>query len=286
MQEALLKHLKTGSTTVCRTWLVTRKDGVRFGFTDHDEDLRIEGTTFSAGTGLTARAIEQTNGLAVDNTEAIGALSDVAVSEEDILAGRYDSAEVIISMVNWTDVTERSILFRGTFGDIVRSNGAFRVELRGLSEPLNVPRGRIYQKNCDAIFGDKHCKIDLAGSQAATTQELLLCKDSRILEFNVMPQYAVEWFSRGFVTVIDGAGYGQTGHVKKDHLHADKRVIELWQTLVISPKPGDQIRLIAGCDKTMATCRQKFNNLLNFRGFPHIPGDDWIRTGPSTDSAR
>jgi uncharacterized phage protein (TIGR02218 family) len=40
------------------------------------------------------------------------------------------------------------------------------------------------------------------------------------------------------------------------------------------------IRLEAGCDKRAETCRLKFDNFLNFRGFPHIPGEDWLSSYP------
>jgi len=43
---------------------------------------------------------------------------------------------------------------------------------------------------------------------------------------------------------------------------------------------GDRFRVVAGCDKTAETCRAKFSNFLNFRGFPHIPGDDWVTAYP------
>ena len=116
MNEALLAHLKTGATTVCRAWMLRRRDGQVLGFTDHDEDLEFEGVLFAARTGLTARALQQSTGLSVDNSEAAGALSDVAVREEDIIAGRYDAAEVIAYQVNWENVQERTVLFRGSFG--------------------------------------------------------------------------------------------------------------------------------------------------------------------------
>jgi uncharacterized phage protein (TIGR02218 family) len=32
----------------------------------------------------------------------------------------------------------------------------------------------------------------------------------------------------------------------------------------------------AGCDKRLATCGTKFANVANFRGFPHIPGQDAV----------
>ena len=37
---------------------------------------------------------------------------------------------------------------------------------------------------------------------------------------------------------------------------------------------GDTVRLTPGCDKSFATCRDKFSNGVNFQGFPHMPGTD------------
>ena len=38
--------------------------------------------------------------------------------------------------------------------------------------------------------------------------------------------------------------------------------------------PGDAVTLVAGCDKQFATCKSKFDNVVNFRGFPYMPGND------------
>jgi uncharacterized phage protein (TIGR02218 family) len=43
--------------------------------------------------------------------------------------------------------------------------------------------------------------------------------------------------------------------------------------------------LEAGCDKRAETCRLKFANFLNFRGFPHVPGEDWLASYPTSDRA-
>jgi len=75
----LLEHLKTGVTTTCRCWALTRRDGVVMGFTDHDRLLTFEGVAFRPDTGLSALAVQQTTGLSVDNTEALGALNDAAI---------------------------------------------------------------------------------------------------------------------------------------------------------------------------------------------------------------
>lgn len=279
MQAALEQHLKTGSTTVCRTWLLRRNDGETYGFTDHDCDLTFDGVVFAAKTGMTAGALEKSNGMAVDNTEVIGALSDASISEEDILAGRYDGAEVTTFLVNWADVTERTVLFRGTFGEMSRSGGAFRVELRGLTEKLNVPRGRVYHSECSAVLGDRHCRIDLSAAAYSHESVVEAVIDGRVLHVPAA-DFAEGWFVDGQVVIRSGAGRGQSGRIKSDTMVGGRRVIELWQTLAVRPVPQDQIRLIAGCDRRATTCREKFGNFLNFRGFPHIPGEDWLRSSP------
>ena len=143
--EALKAHLQSGATQMCRAWELKRRDGVRLGFTDHDLDLRFDDLVFHADTGLTSVALEQTTGLSVDNTEAMGVLSHVSVSEADIEAGRFDGAEVLAWTVNWSDVSQRVLRFRGTLGEIRRSGGVFKAELSGLTERLNQAQGRIYQ---------------------------------------------------------------------------------------------------------------------------------------------
>ena len=55
-----------GVTTLCRCWIITRRDGVVQGFTDHDEDVVLDGVTCRAGSGLTGSEATQKLGLAVD----------------------------------------------------------------------------------------------------------------------------------------------------------------------------------------------------------------------------
>lgn len=281
MQEALLAHLRSGSTTVCRAWAVRRRDGEVLGFTDHDNDLEFEDIVFVARTGLTARALQQSTGLAVDNSEATGALTDAAVREEDILAGLYDGAEVTAFQVNWEKVAERSILFRGTFGEIVRAEGAFRVELRGLTEVLNRPIGHVFHAECSAALGDGRCTVDLRNAAFSVQAELRAERDGRILSFDALPDFVTGWFGSGRVLQVVNGQLRPCGVIKQDRSALGARIIELWQPLVTPPQVGSLFTLEAGCDKRSVTCRTKFANFLNFSGFPHIPGEDWLRAGPS-----
>lgn len=282
----LRSHLQGGVTTVCRAWSVVRADGVVHGFTDHDTDLAFDGVTFRANSGLTARALQQTTGLAVDNTEALGALSDAGMTETDLIAGRYDRAEVRCWLVNWADVAERALQFRGTFGEITRAGGAFQAELRGLTEALNQPQGRTFQRDCSAVLGDRACRFDLNASGYVAELAVEAVEDRRIFRFAELTGFDDRWFERGRLRILTGLGAGVVGLIKNDRLSADGREVELWQSLGPEIAAGDLLRLEAGCDRRAETCRLKFANLRNFQGFPHIPGEDWLASYPTSASAK
>ena len=273
-------HLAGGHTTLARAWAVIRRDGKSFGFTDHDVDLAFDGMVFHADTGLTAMALQQGTGLSVDNTEAMGALSSDALNDADIAAGRYDNAEVTAWLVNWSDVAQRTLQFRGTIGEIRRSNGAFQAELRGLSEALNRPMGRVFQKPCTAVLGDSSCRFDLDEPGYTYEGPLIAVEGNRTLTFGMLEGFSAEWFDRGRLVVQDGAAQGLSGAIKRDFHRDGQRVIELWEPMRADLAAGDLVRIECGCDKRFLTCRVKFNNVYNFQGFPDIPEDDWMMATP------
>jgi uncharacterized phage protein (TIGR02218 family) len=279
-RDQVLAHLATGSTTVCHAWLVTRADGVSYGFTDHDRNLSFGGHLFKASSGLTAGALQQSTGLSVDNAEAVGALSDASVSEDDLAAGRFDGAEVQAWLVNWAKPEERMVEFRGNFGEMVRKAGSFRVELRGLTERLNQPQGRIYQPGCSAVLGDAQCGVDLTVPAYRAAAVVAGLDALGRIEIVGLSGFADRWFERGILMATSGPSNGLQAMVKADRSTDTGRLVELWQPLGEGLAVGHAIRLQAGCDKRAETCRVKFLNFVNFRGFPHIPGEDWLSSYP------
>lgn len=285
LSSAFQAHVATGTTTLCRAWAITRSDGVRYGFTDHDVALEFDGMVFKADTGLSASALAQSTGLSVDNTEALGALSDAAITEADIEAGRFDGAEVRAWLVNWQDVDVRWLQFRGSIGELRRGGGAFHAELRGLTEALNRPIGRIYQKPCTAVLGDAQCRFNTATPGYFADVTLVDGSDGLVFEWPDEGAFEPEWFRRGRLDVQSGAAAGLWGVIKDDDLTGGTRRIELWQKLRVPLAAGDRVRVVAGCDKRTETCRLKFDNLVNFQGFPDISGEDWVMSVPRADGA-
>ncbi|MGR3464715.1 DUF2163 domain-containing protein [Limimaricola sp.] len=272
-------HLSGGVTTICRVWALERADGLLRGFTDHDRPLSFDGIVFRPETGLSASALVQGAGLAADTGEALGAISDAGVTEAEIAQGRLDGAGLRIWRVNWAVPEERVLEFRGQLGEIRREGGLFRAELRGLSDLLNRPSGRVYQPRCDASFGDARCGVD-AGQPGLSVERMLDTATGARLRFDWPDGPAPGWFAQGRAEVLDGPGAGLSAPIREDRIETGARIVELWRPIGVALAPGTALRLVAGCDKRAETCRLKFDNFLKFRGFPHLPGEDWLMAVP------
>jgi uncharacterized phage protein (TIGR02218 family) len=273
-------HLSSGATTLATCWKISRADGVTLGFTDHDRALVFDGVAYEPDSGADGRAIESSADLSVDNTEIEGALSSAALSAEDLAAGRYDDAEVEIWRVNWSDVSQRMLLKRGTIGEVAREGARFRAEIRGLSHALDRTVGRVYQRGCDAVLGDARCGVDLSvpafkGEGAVTA----ILDDQRFLASG-LAAFVAGWFAHGALLWTSGENAGTRGHVKAHDKNASGDAISLWQPAGRPIAIGDAFAVTAGCDKRSGTCTAKFSNLINFRGFHLMPGNDFAVSYP------
>jgi uncharacterized phage protein (TIGR02218 family) len=170
-------------------------------------------------------------------------------------------------------------------GELRRAGGAFEAELRGLTDALNVPLGRVFQKSCSAVLGDRDCTFDLNTPGYVSERSAEVVEENRVFRFAEMGGFEDDWFRHGVIRVRSGAATGLIGLIKRDRMEGAGRVIELWQPFGAQVVAGDALRIEAGCDKRMPTCQFKFDNLLNFQRFPDIPGDDWTITDPTKSPA-
>lgn len=276
LPDGLAAHLAGGATTLCHCWkLVTRK-GEAMGFTDHDRALSFDGVSYEADAGFTATEIESSLGLSVDHLEASGALSSSRLDEARLAAGDFDDATIELWRVNWQDTRQRVLLRKGTLGEVTRGRNVFSVELRGLAHVLNQPRGRLFQYGCDAVLGDGRCGIDLSQSAFSVTAIVSEPLDERRFGVTGAENYPDGFFALGTFRCVSGVNRGYAGQIKFHRVNGASAGVELWQALPEAPARGDQMVLRAGCDKQFATCKAKFGNGANFRGFPHMPGDDFV----------
>ena len=201
--QTLIDRIQSGASTLCHVWLLTRRDGARLGFTDHDADLTADGVVCQAGAGWTAGAASAELGLAPGHAATTGALDSAALDPADIDAGLYDGAQVECRRLDWTDPSLFVTLWSAAITRLKREGGAFQADLEGPLAQLDKVVGRTFSRSCDADLGDGRCGVSHAH-----------------------PAFA------------------------------------------------------QGCDKSAATCADRFANLARFRGFPAIPGDDFLTVYP------
>lgn len=273
-------HLASGVTTLATCWKVTRADGAVLGFTDHDRALLFDGAVFAPETGADGAMLQSSADLSVDNSEIAGALSSEALSAGDLASGRYDGATVEIWRVNWADLSMRALLKRGVLGEIVREGLAFRAEIRGQSERLDRVRGRVFQRGCDAVLGDARCGIDLAAPAFTGAGVVTAVLDDQRFLASGLSSFASGWFAEGALLWTTGANAGTRGYLKAHDKNAGADALSLWLPAGAGVVAGDAFTVTAGCDKRAETCRTKFSNLVNFRGFPMMPGDDFAISYP------
>jgi len=273
----LKAHLETGATTLCTCWRIARRDGVEIGFTDHDRTLNFGGLTYAPDSGASGAALASSADLAVDNTEIEGALSADALSGADLAAGRYDGAVVEIFRVNWAAPSQRVLLKTGTIGEVRRDGAAFRAELRGGAVRLDQPTGRVYQRLCDVNLGSAPCGVDVTAPAYACEGAVAALFDAQSFSASGFSGYDEGWFAHGLLTWLSGRNAGATAHIKAQSAAG---AISLWRPPGAPVAAGDAFAATAGCDKRLSTCREKFSNGLNFRGFPHMPGNDAAMSYP------
>lgn len=155
-------RIESGAAMLCHAWVLTRADGVRLGFTDHDRDLEVEGVVCRAASGWTAGASESAVGLGAGAASVAGGLDDDAINDADVEAGLFDRAAVELWRVDWARPDLRVRLWVGTLASIRREGGDFVAELAGPMAALERVVGRTYGRECDAVLGDGRCRVDVS----------------------------------------------------------------------------------------------------------------------------
>jgi len=285
LPEDLAAHLASGATTLCRCWLVTRRDAAVLGFTDHDRPLDLDGVVCEPASGFSASEATSELGLAVGNLEIDGALSSDRITENDLVAGLYDGAAVDIWLVDWSAPESRLLLRRCHIGEITRADTAFRAELRGLAHHLDQEHGRIFRYDCDADLGDERCGIDTALPAHRAEGSVLAVTGRHSFVATGLESFAAGWFAFGRLDWTGGENAGRSIEVRGHGLGETGPTLDLWQAMSAPIAPGDTFRVVAGCDRRFATCRDKFANSRAFRGFPHMPGNDFALSYPRSGNA-
>ena len=267
-------HINSETTSLATCWKVTRKDGEVFGFTDFDRDLTVDSIIYQAATGYTRSAIHTIANLAVDNLDIESAIDSEILKANDLRAGVWDGATVEIFLVNWSALNQgKVILKRGTVGEIVLKDTVFHAELRGLSQALSQQIVELYTPDCRADLGDSRCKINLA---ALTVSGTITSVTDRRTFADTSRAEADAYWNGGLIIWGSSANTDRKMEVKSFIGGNFTLYLPMPDTIEV----GDTYTLQPGCDKSFGMCKARYSNVKNFRGEPHVPGNDQILNYP------
>lgn len=284
---ALAAHYATGATTTAYALRVTRTDGEVFGFTSATESATIDGVLYDATQGLDISSIVTSAGFAVDNLELTTLDDGTLFTATDVLGGRWQNAAFLIFRYNWASVDDGSEpIMAGTVGNVELRRGSIVAELRGLQQYLQQPIGNVTTRTCRARFADfpsanqnNLCRLTAAdytetGEVTAVTSRQVFTVDFGSLS----PSPPEDYFGEGVLTWTSGTHQGLRVKVKS---YTAAGVVGLMLPLPADPEVGATFEIVAGCRKRLQEdCRDKFDNVLNFQGEPHLPGVDFLTANP------
>ena len=262
-------YLEREVTTLAWCWRLALADGRVLGFTSCDMDLIIDGETYESCTGFAPTAVSSSNDLATDNLDVDGMISSERITEEDIFLGVYDNAKIRIFICDYEHTENHFILREGTVGKITVGKTAFKAEIRGLMDAYQQQVGQTYQRKCRARLGDAQCQCSIV-NDTVTGRVTAVRADGSI--FTDVSR-ADDFFTYGVLTFSSGLNKGASYEVEQSL--ARNGQIRFFSPPLHEIVVGDTFHLVPGCNGEPDTCKKRFHNLINFRGEPYIPGNDY-----------
>ncbi len=255
-------------------WRLERRDGVTLGFTSHDRDVEIDGLLYRASPGLVPTSVVETSGLDAGGLDVKGALTADALRAEDLRAGKWDGARIDIFLFDWSNPEAGTRpLVSGSLGSVEFSANSFSANVEGPAARLSMPVAPYTSPTCRARFCDAQCGLN---AQRFRHRAPVLAVDGVSVSIGGMPAHELALFEQGELRWLGGENCGDR------HLVVGATANAL---LIDRPPPfavvaGTSVELLQGCDKLLASCASRFGNVINFRGEPHLPGNDLLTRFP------
>lgn len=258
-------------TSIALCWALERRDGAGIGLTSCDRPLTRGGNRYSPAPGIVPAAVTRSLGLDSHSGEVAGALSAEALDAGELALGRWDGAAASLAAADWTAPDGDSIaLLNGEIGAVTIDGERFSAELSGAAARIEEPVCPATSPECRAQFGDKQCRVDLAGRSiiafvvSASAGEVTL---DRVADDNYL---------LGRLRYLSGANCGISTVITA----VSGSAVSVRDIPRAAVEGGCRVELREGCDKRFETCTARFGNALNFRGEPHLPGTDLLTRYP------
>lgn len=264
---AFLEAIGQDLTYLCRLWSLARIDGTTLYFTDHPNDLEIDGVVYSAANAFTASAFSEDVNSLSKSIDIDILLGNTGIEYLDLSRGLYDRTIVTLSIVSYRHLDLGPVmLFKGKVSSLQLPNKYLaRLSISGILDRIITPVCEQYTAKCRAVFGDARCKVDLEAYSAMMTVTHVGNRQA---------------FSSTELVGLDDWYWANGSLLWLTGRNANTRIEVVTSTsdgglytLLPSPFPveiGDQAVITRGCSNTVEACKA-YNNLPNYRGEPLVP---------------
>lgn len=187
----------------------------------------------------------------------------------EIKNGFYDECEVKIFLASPSMMNERLYMSKGTLGSYkIKDDTSVSFEYKGIFYRLEKSIGDVYKHSCRANLYDSRCKVNKESYKLQdSVGEIITTKKFTAASIISFPD---GYYNFGRLVFETGLNAGVEFSIKSQVGNQIDLLLEPANPVSVS----DQFTIYAGCDKSFNSCKTKFNNYLNFRGEPFIPGKE------------
>lgn len=251
---------------------LTLKDGTEYGYTDYKENITIDSVVYKPAPGIQKVKMNVTANAEVSNQKFGSAWVDAP--ESDLKGGKFDNAMVEVSWASWKHPSYgRLVVFTGQLGEVTWSEAGFEADIVSYMKNLSLNLGNVFTANCrHTLFSQPkvgNCGACGLSKTAFTQTGSVSAVTTNKWVFTISNSAADAYFSNGLIKFTSGMNNGLSAVIKSQ----TGNQLTLMLPTAFSINAGDTFEIQAGCDKTLETCKTKFNNVNNFGGFPHIQTD-------------
>lgn len=257
------------TTNIVKCWKITFKNNTNLAFTTNDENILYENVLYNSLSANDVDNIKSNIDIKEDNFEIINIISSNLINKDDILNGKYDSAKVEIFLLDTQNLDNgKVVLLSGKISNIELKDDIFTAKVVGLKDEINKTIGEKYSPLCRCNFCDSKCKLNKNNFTFSGTITNIIDETSFITTNTTILSKSSGYFDYGIIEFTSGNNIGQKMEVKQYNNGQFILQLNLPKNLSID----DTFNVIVGCNKEFSTCRDKFNNAINFHGEPHLPG--------------
>lgn len=286
---------------------------LRWDLTDNQHDIVTVGAggevvTYAAANIVTSQPRRRQAGVRSNSTELEIGLDDLTgVTKADLDKDLLIGARVVELEVDAVHPWIFHRRFSWYVSDVRHGKGLAILSLVGISSKFQNTVGESITTRCQNKFFNFNCnngnslssvleagtqKFGFRAYKTASDPTYLGRRRVRIMEdvdsFPADALLAADWWAHGTMKITSGPASGQVIYVEANDLpftaggftYCD---LTLATPLAFNPTSGNTLQLRVGCGRYLAVCRDKFNNLDNFRGDRDVAGSDNLQRTPSAD---